>query len=88
MKALTAEQANALLKIGGRGRRSSTPSPPTRYSAPDNVCAHLWQPDRTIVSGTGKEYQTKRCAACNIWLLCSEEELIVNLASDMGEWLG
>jgi len=88
-RSLSAEEIAALTKPRVRVVRASPRSPNPGTSFPD--CDHQFQPAKTIVTSPGlKEFPTKKCSLCNLWLCLQPNEILESeeVITDMGEWLG
>jgi hypothetical protein len=83
MKAISQEQIDALLAPKTVGRRN-------HHTDPSVVpqCNHEFIPDKTLVTGINfKEFPTKRCTICNVWLLGEAPGAIQEVIENAGDWL-
>jgi hypothetical protein len=88
MRSLSQEEIQALLTKPKKTGPSKTSVASANPVALGPVCNHTFQADRIIVSGTGREFPTKRCSTCQVWLLLQPDEIQVEVITDMGSWLG
>jgi len=84
-RVLSLEEIAALTKP--RVRVTGDPSLPDPN--PGTSCNHQWQPAKTIITSPGlKEFPTKKCSLCDLWLCLQPDEVQEEAITDMGDWLG
>jgi hypothetical protein len=85
MRALSLEEVAALTKPKVRVvPRKLSPSNPNLGTS----CDHQWQPAKTIITSPGlKEFPTKKCTLCDLWICLQPDEIQEEVITDMGDWL-
>lgn len=63
-------------------------APPHQHPTLGPVCDHVFQPAKTIVTSPSlKEFPTKKCTLCDLWLCLQPDEVNEEAIADMGDWL-
>jgi hypothetical protein len=84
MRALSLEEVAALNKPRVRVVHVT----PRRPNPGTSLCNHQWQPAKTIITSPGlKEFPTKKCTLCSLWLCLQPDEIQEEVITDMGDWL-
>lgn len=88
MRSLSLAEVAELTKPRVRVIRKS-PGPHPNPGTSLVQCNHEWQPAKTIITSPGlKEFPTKKCTICSLWLCLQPDEIQEEVITDMGDWLG